>query len=428
MCPTAGLTISCDRAGEEPYCFIATPTTELVDGTSTIEYSYDLLNWLPYTNPACIPVCNSYPVYINEGEGNDVLIGATYTGIYFGGTGDNEAEIIASSTYYEFEVPYTVVDAAGLSAVVNALGLPGFFVVEDNTPEMVHFSFIGNCGTNPGTAQFLVGEGLSAGLLYLDDLTCQFLESLPEFTCADNVIYFRHTVVSSEPCCAEAVATYMVSNIEGCGCFNVTHIEEEATIVTNEDCTTTTTTTIRQPSVVVEIQVLKQTTPFNVYEATIVFTGDTPTHARLTTSSSGYDTGWQVWNANLPMPTFDPTTLVNNETIYLHVSFDGGTTIAASDTVLVLKDTVNVLQSTNNLYNITAHPNFVQCQFSTPFILAEYKTNNLISTFAPNGSIGLDYTTGATPGATALGCCFSCLDQPPPIVKYYVVVIINVLP
>ncbi len=384
-----------------------------------------------YTDGACLPVCDSYGIYFNEST--DLLIGQVYTGIYFGGTGNTAEEVIASATYYEFPEPHTIVSAEDFATLLNSIGLPGLFIIEQdgNDPNVLHATFVADCGETAGIAIIIGSPGEALVLNYFTDYTCSQLSAVEGFECVEQVIYFRHTVTSSDPCCTPDVSTYKVFDIQGCGCYSVTHIETEETYSIDEDCTTTTTTSTTTAPVLqtlIVVEQIKQVSQFSGYQAFVSFTGDTPTHARFSTNTSNYTTGWGAYNANFPLAGFDPTTLVDGETITFDVSFDGGTTIASTDTVFILKDTVNVLQGSSNLYDITAHPNFVQCLFSTPSILAEFKISALVTAFSANGTIGLNYTVGNSAGATAVGCSFCCITVPPPIIKYYVVVIINVLP
>lgn len=430
MCPTSGLDISCDRQGESEACFIATPTVEPSGYTSLIEYSFGG-SWMTYTEGACVSPCNSYGIYFNEAT--VLLMGQVYTGIYWGGTGGTAEEVIASATYYEFDEPHTVVSAEAFETLLNSLGLPGLFDVEQDLddPNVLHAVLIMSCAETAGTAVIFNSPDEALLLVYFTDYTCEQIQpAYPDFDCAETIIYFRHTVTSDDPCCVPDISTYMIFDIQNCGCYSITHIETEETYSIAEDCvtTTTSTTTIDVPTTVVTVEQIKQISQFSEYQAFVSFVGDTPTHARFSTNTSNYTTGWGAYNANFPLAGFDPTTLVDGETITFDVSFDGGTTIASTDTVFVLKDTVNVLQGSSNLYDITAHPNFVQCLFSTPYILAEFKISSLVTAFSANGTIGLNYTVGNSAGATAVGCSFCCITVPPPIIKYYVVVIINVLP
>lgn len=431
MCPTSGLDIGCQSGGEDGDCFTATPTNSAEGYTSLIEYSFGG-SWITYTEGACISACDSYGIYFNEAT--NLLIGQVYTGFWWGGTGGTAEEVIASATYYEFDEPHTIVSAEAFAAILNSFDLPGlFFIDQDNDdPNVLHANLIADCGVTAGIAVIINSMDEALVLNYYADFTCEQVQSsVPDLDCAEQVIYFRHTVTSDDPCCAPHVSTYMIFDIIGCRCYKVRHIEEEITYDYSEDCpstTTTSTTTIDVPTTVVTVEQIKQISQFSEYQAFVSFVGDTPTHARFSTNTSNYTTGWGAYNANFPLAGFDPTTLVNGETITFDVSFDGGTTIASTDTVFVLKDTVNVLQGSSNLYDITAHPNFVQCLFSTPYILAEFKISSLVTAFSANGTIGLNYTVGNSAGATAVGCSFCCITVPPPIIKYYVVVIINVLP
>lgn len=430
MCPTSGLDIGCQSGGEDGDCFTATPTNSAEGYTSLIEYSFGG-SWMTYTEGACVSPCNSYGIYFNEAT--VLLMGQVYTGIYWGGTGGTAEEVIASATYYEFDEPHTVVSAEAFETLLNSLGLPGLFDVEQDLddPNVLHAVLIMSCAETAGTAVIFNSPDEALLLVYFTDYTCEQIQpAYPDFDCAETIIYFRHTVTSDDPCCVPDISTYMIFDIQNCGCYSITHIETEETYSIAEDCvtTTTSTTTIDVPTTVVTVEQIKQISQFSEYQAFVSFVGDTPTHARFSTNTSNYTTGWGAYNANFPLAGFDPTTLVDGETITFDVSFDGGTTIASTDTVFVLKDTVNVLQGSSNLYDITAHPNFVQCLFSTPYILAEFKISSLVTAFSANGTIGLNYTVGNSAGATAVGCSFCCITVPPPIIKYYVVVIINVLP
>ncbi len=430
MCPTSGLDIGCQSGGEDGDCFTATPTNSAEGYTSLIEYSFGG-SWMTYAEGACVSPCNSYGIYFNEAT--VLLMGQVYTGIYWGGTGGTAEEVIASATYYEFDEPHTVVSAEAFETLLNSLGLPGLFDVEQDLddPNVLHAVLIMSCAETAGTAVIFNSPDEALLLVYFTDYTCEQIQpAYPDFDCAETIIYFRHTVTSDDPCCVPDISTYMIFDIQNCGCYSITHIETEETYSIAEDCvtTTTSTTTIDVPTTVVTVEQIKQISQFSEYQAFVSFVGDTPTHARFSTNTSNYTTGWGAYNANFPLAGFDPTTLVDGETITFDVSFDGGTTIASTDTVFVLKDTVNVLQGSSNLYDITAHPNFVQCLFSTPYILAEFKISALVTAFSANGTIGLNYTVGNSAGATAVGCSFCCITVPPPIIKYYVVVIINVLP
>lgn len=431
ICPTSGLDIECNLDGENPLCFTATPTNSTEGHTSLIEYSFGG-SWMTYTDGACISPCNSYGIYFNEAT--NLLIGQVYTGFYWGGTGDTAEEVIASATFYEFDEPHTVVSAESLAALLNSFGLPGLFVIEQDQDDInvLHAVLITNCGETAGAAVILSSPDEALVLNYFTDYTCEQVQSsVPELECVEPIIYFRHTLTPSEPCCPAHISTYMIYDIIGCRCYKVKHIEEDIIYDYSDDCpstTTTSTTTIDIPVTMVVVEQIKQIRSFDGYQAFVSYTGDTPTHARLRTTISNYDTGWQLYNDNFPLSMFDPTSLINAETIVFDVSFDGGATIASTDTVFVLKDVVNVLQGSSNLYDITAHPDFVQCLFSTPYILAEFKTSALVTTFSPNGTIGLNYTVDNVAGTTAVGCSYCCVTVPPPIVKYYVVVIINVLP
>jgi len=448
-CPATpfGLDFTCVEEGEGVFCFTVDRWGFPSDvATDIISYSYDGINYTELTaGETCVPACQ---LYVYGTEHTSVGVGVeidAFTMLYNG-------------TVYTFDLTtdlggttITVVSMQQLQDALNALlaeiaielsiPLQGFFVCVPSGADIAIYFFP---GCQDSTSYEYISLHFTEEYTDGNDNTFQTANILPFdqwVSCIDvanrfwldTCLKYKLTIIREityDNGCPAETATYNITDFQSCDCYTIVNVVTDETTIMEVACQTftTTVTTLPEPTTRIYVEILKQVRSYSDYALFTSYDDDMPSHARAHTSSASYDSGWLPYTGfafNLPL--FDPTDLVNNETFYFDVSFDGGATIASTYTFIVLTDLVTVAPLSNNLYNVTLHPNFVACFILTPYILAEYKTGPLVTSVLANLAIGVDFVAGASTGDTAIGFSYCCLNAPPPAIKYFVVVDVKIM-